>query len=37
MTVEEEIQLLDNHKKFMQDQLETIGKKISALKSVNTS
>jgi hypothetical protein len=31
MTVEEEIQLLEDHKKFMQDQLEVIDKKIAGL------
>jgi hypothetical protein len=33
MTVEEEIQLLEDHKKFMQDHLGVIDKKIAALKS----
>ena len=33
MSVEEELQLLEDHKKFMQDQLGVIEKKIAALKS----
>jgi anti-sigma28 factor (negative regulator of flagellin synthesis) len=32
MTVDEEIQLLEDHQKFMQDQSGIIGKKIAALK-----
>ena len=32
-TVEEEIQLLEDHRKFMQDQLEVIDKKIASLKT----
>jgi hypothetical protein len=37
MTVEEEIQLLEEHKKFMQDQLGVIDRKIAALKTVRES
>ena len=33
MTVEEEIQLLEDHKKFMQDRIGIIEKKIAILKS----
>jgi hypothetical protein len=33
MTVEEEIQLLEDHQKFMQDQIGVIEKKIAALKT----
>ncbi len=33
-TVEEELQLLEDHKKFMEDQLKVIERKIAALKSV---
>ena len=35
--VEEEIRSLEDHKKILQDQLEVIDKKITVLKSVNTS
>jgi hypothetical protein len=34
--VVEEIRSLEGHKKILQDQLEVIDKKITALKSVNT-
>lgn len=34
MTVEDEIKLLEEHKKFMQDQVGEIDKKIAALQSV---
>ena len=37
LPVEEEIKSLEEHRKILQDQLEVIGKKITALKSVNTS
>ena len=37
MTVEEEMQLLEDHKKFMQDQIGVIEKKIAALKSTKES
>jgi len=37
MTVVEEIQLLEDHKKFMQDQLGEIDKKIAALKATKES
>lgn len=33
MTVDKEIQLLEDHQKFMQDQLGVIERKIAALKS----
>lgn len=36
-TVEEEVQLLEDHKKFMQDQLGVIERKIAALKSAKES
>jgi hypothetical protein len=36
-TVEEEIQLLEDHKKFMQDQIGVIERKIAALKSTKES
>jgi hypothetical protein len=35
MTVEEEIHLLEEHKKFMQNQTEVIDKKIAALRAAN--
>jgi hypothetical protein len=37
LSVEEEIRSLEERKKILQDQLEVIDKKITALKSVNTS
>ena len=37
LPVEEEIRSLEDHKKILQDKLEVIDKKITALKSVNTS
>ena len=37
LSVEEEIRSLEDHKKILQDQLEVIDEKITALKSVNTS
>ena len=37
LPVEEEIRSLEDHKKILQDQLEVIDKKITVLKSVNTS
>ena len=37
MTVEEEIQLLEDHKKFMQDRLGEIDKKIAALQATKES
>jgi len=37
MTVEEEIQLLEDHKKYMQDQLREIDKKIAALQATKES
>jgi hypothetical protein len=36
-TVEEEIHLLEDHQKFMQDQLGEIDKKIAALKTTKES
>jgi hypothetical protein len=37
LPVEDEIRSLEDHKKILQDQLEVIDKKITALKSVNNS
>jgi len=37
MTVEEEIQLLEEHKKYMQEQAGIIDKKIAALKAAKGS
>jgi len=37
MTVEEEIQLLEDHRKYMREQAGVIDKKIAALKSVKES
>jgi hypothetical protein len=36
-SVEEEIRLLENHRKFFQDQIDVTDKKIAALKSVTRS
>jgi hypothetical protein len=36
-TVEEELQLLEDHRKYMQDHLGIIDKKIAALKSTKES
>jgi len=36
-TVDEELQLLEDHKKFMQNQVEIIDKKIAALKAAKES
>jgi len=36
-TVEEEIQMLEEHKKFMQEQVGEIDKKLAALKSAKES
>ncbi len=36
-TVEEELQLLEDHRKYMQDHLGIIDKKIAALKSAKES
>jgi hypothetical protein len=35
LSIEDEIRLLEDHKKIMQDRIETIDKKIAGLKTVN--
>jgi len=37
MTVEEEIQLLDDHRKYFGEQVEVIDRKIAALKAAKES
>jgi hypothetical protein len=37
LSVEEEINMLEEHKKYMKDRIDTIEKKISALRTVKES